>query len=387
MTYGVVYISLLILFVFCGLIYPFRSLKAFLLSFDAIISIPSFFVKSPAFISWDIDHYKTILDSIRAMNIFGVSSGLDWSLHSATSPYSNQPGVAIYLWIFSLFKENGVFFYATTLFFLVALSLFICKVVKELKVSKKEAVLIQLIILMTFNIFYEIQGVRNFLAFMLFAVALYYDFTLKSKYKKIICWFFYLVAYSLHPSVIPLIFIRILVGAFHKKLDFYILGFLLLIYNLFLPILTNILSKISIFSVVSIKMEQYLYGQSDFEAHAGGNEIMFTSLILIALVLELFLYLQVSKRSLLPRKYSIFYYMTMLFTIGSFLSTQVYLRNIMLLLFLSIPMKIYLFSDLCKEDIYATETRILSLYKVMSFALATLMLMYWSYTTYFKVLV
>ena len=174
---------------------------------------------------------------------------------------------------------------------------------------------------------------------------------------------------------------------FHKKLDFYILGFLLLIYNLFLPILTNILSKISIFSVVSIKMEQYLYGQSDFEAHAGGNEIMFTSLILIALVLELFLYLQVSKRSLLPRKYSIFYYMTMLFTIGSFLSTQVYLRNIMLLLFLSIPMKIYLFSDLCKEDIYATETRILSLYKVMSFALATLMLMYWSYTTYFKVLV
>lgn len=84
-------------------------------------------------------------------------------------------------------------------------------------------------------------------------------------------------------------------------------------------------------------------------------------------------------------KYITFYKYVMFFTLGSFLNTQVYLRMIMLLLFLSVPIKMLLLSkkafvldnDLSKS-IYA--------YKVLVVLFAILMFFWWNHQTYSQVL-
>ena len=76
--------------------------------------------------------------------------------------------------------------------------------------------------------------------------------------------------------------------------------------------------------------------------------------------------------------------MSLLFTVGSFLNTQIYLRSIMLLLFMSIPIKINLFSSFITNDHISSSADSISLifYKMATIGTSVILFMYWYYVYY-----
>lgn len=382
MTFGIGYGLILLLFVFSSLLPFHKRVLPTLLLFDFAISFLAYFVKTPSFGYWDTIRFSQFLDQLRGFNSLGTFNGLKWGLTS--SYYAQQPVVVMYLWVFSLFKNDGMLFCASAFFFLFSLSLLIIKSKKELNCNPRIALFTQILILATFNIFFQIEGIRNFLAFILFSTSLYFDLSSNNKQTRISCWFFYILAFSIHPSVFPLIIFRAIIATDSKIVN-RITYIILLTYTFFLNPVINFISNFAIFNLFTEKSQDYLYGQSNYRSFAGGGEILFTSFIFICLVLEFLFFNLYNMKENLSAKYITFYKYVIFFTLGSFLNTQVYLRMIMLLLFLSVPIKMLLLSkkafvldnDLSKS-IYA--------YKVLVVLFAILMFFWWNHQTYSQVL-
>lgn len=371
-AYGIVLILSLIIVWFGSTQYT----KPLFLFTDFLIALPAFFIKISPFIYWDTNRFSDLLNIIRSYNEGGIGSGLNWTLHY--SIYSSQPLVAIYIWLFSLFRQDGVFFFATAFFFLISISLMLLKIMKYFNVNKNTAIIVQTIILMIFNLFYEIEGVRNFLSFGIFSTALFIDFHTKEKKWKVLCFFFYLIAYMFHPAVLLFIFFRIVL-LLKNKLFFFIVALLSLIYTPFLNVLMPIFQKIGF----EDKAQVYLYGQSNYNSFTSSAELIVTSLILISLIIELVLFTDFKLSEYLSKNYYRFYIIAILFTLGSFLSAQIYLRSIILILFLSAPIKSIMFSDLVNNG--TSNYTIVNLYKIVTFLFAIFMFICWYDWTYCKV--
>lgn len=382
MTFGIGYGLILLLFVFSSLLPLHKRVLSTLLPFDFAISFLAYFVKAPSFVYWDTIRFSQFLDQLRGFNSLGIFNGLKWGLTS--SYYAQQPVVVMYLWVFSLFKNDGILFCASTFFFLFSLSLLIIKSKKELNCNSRVALFTQIIILATFNIFFQIEGIRNFLAFILFSTSLYFDLSSNNKQTLISCWFFYILALSIHPSVFPLIIFRIII-AIGSKIANRITYIILLTYTFLLNPAIKFISTFSIFNLFTEKSQDYLYGQSNYQSFAGRGEILFTSFIFIFLVLEFLLFNLYNMKENLPTKYITFYKYVMFFTLGSFLNTQVYLRTIILLLFLSVPIKMLLLSK--KAFILDNNlSKSIYVYKVLVVLFAILMFFWWNHQTYSQVL-
>lgn len=381
MNFGIVYALLLFFTSSVGLVLHIKNYKSYFLISDLFIAIPAYLFYLPNNIYWDSIRFSNLLDTMRMYNATGVLNGLKWGLNY--SVYNSQPLDVIYIWLFSFFNSNNIFFYTTIVLFLFCLSILILYGMKIVNSSLKSAILTQLSILMIFNIVFELAGIRNFLAFMLFAAASYIELNSNNKKVKIICWLCYAVAYLFHPSVLIFIVFRIIL-LFNKKSLNKLTGLFCLIYTLFLAGIVSIFDKIPFFYNISSRIRIYLYGQSGFSTHAGENEIIFTSIILIYLIYELFVAysLRITKR--LNSKYVTLYHLSMLFTVGSFFSTQIYLRSIMLLLFMSAPIKLMLFDNkLILKNISSTNQAIeLEFYKLGTFAMCIVLFSYWYYVYY-----
>lgn len=379
MTYAVAYILVLIFLIAVGyLIKPKRKLPFFLF-LDFIISIPSFFTKTPDGMYYDQDRFNILLNTIRGINKSGLINGLNWSLHQ--SDYANEPGSAIYVWIFSLFKDNGMLRLGTTFIFLALLSFLIIKAGKKVNFSEKKIVSIQLIVLLTFNIFYEISGIRNFLAFMILSVALYCDMLEKNRRKKWVYFVFYLLAYTIHSSMLPFIIFR-LVLLLHNRVINIITACIALTYNYYLPAILQWLGKFSIFSFFTNKASFYLGMQQQDINFSGGADITLMSIILVVLVLERVLYGYTFKNQL-PIQYINYYDFILFYIIGSITITQVYIRTIFFLLFLSIPFKIQLFSNLRVQS----EISFVKIYRILMFGISIMVFIIWTSLYYVNVLV
>lgn len=382
MTFGIGYGLILLLFVFSSLLPFHKRVLPTLLLFDFAISFLAYFVKAPSFVYWDTIRFSQFLDQLRGFNSLGIFNGLKWGLTS--SYYAQQPVVVMYLWVFSLFKNDGVLFCASAFFFLLSLSLLVIKSKKELNCTPRVALFTQILILATFNIFFQIEGIRNFLAFILFTTSLYFDLSSNNKQTRIFCWLFYILAFSIHPSVFPLIIFRVVIVTGSKIVN-RITYIILLTYTFLLNPAIKFISTFAIFNLFTEKSQDYLYGQSNYQSFAGGGEILFTSFIFIFLVLEFLLFNLYNMKENLPTKYITFYKYVMFFTLGSFLNTQVYLRTIILLLFLSVPIKMLLLSK--KAFILDSNlSKSIYVYKVLVVLFAILMFFWWNHQTYSQVL-
>lgn len=380
MNFGIIYFLILFVFLFIGLILPIKKVGRFLIITNFVIAIPAFFVHPPEGIFWDTIRFSNLLNAIRGYNYLGIYQGLNWALTS--SQYSSQPLDAIYIWFFSLFKQNGYLFSVTTFIFLLFLSIFIVISTKKNKSNKNSAIITQFLILTIFCIFYEISGIRNFLAYMIFALCLYMDLTTKDKSKKYLAYLGYIFAYEFHPAVLPFLILRIFL-MFRSRIVYVCVCVISFIYTLFLNILIPLIGNVGFLSVISEKAQLYLHGQENYGANATNGEILITTLILISLVVELVLYINSNYKQIYLDKYIKYYILSMFFTIGSFLSVQVYLRSIMLLLFLSIPIKSVLFSNSNKNYIGHS----IIIYRYFTFILSIIMSIYWYVYVYQNVLI
>lgn len=380
MNFGIAYGIVLILFVIISFICPNSKKRQYLFISDFFLAIPAYFVKPASFATWDTIRFANLLDTMRLFNASGITNGLNWGL--SESVYSNQPLVVFYIWVMSFFKNNGVFFYVNILLFLLILSLLINESLKKFDIKNNGiGVTIQFLVLMIFNLFFEVEGVRNFLAFDIFATAFYIDINSKSRKKSFICWVAYLIAFSFHPAVIPFIVFRIIIS-FKSKLLNFLTKIGALLYTFFTPLILSLLGSIPFIAPLISRSDNYLYGQSNYDNHATNGEIFFTTLILIYLIAELTLFSLLKMSKNFNQSYLEFYIICLLFTIGSYLNMQVYLRSIVFLLFLSIPLKAKLLSNIRSDIIENVNNMFLYLYRYLSIIFAVVMFIHWYMQTY-----
>ena len=79
------------------------------------------------------------------------------------------------------------------------------------------------------------------------------------------------------------------------------------------------------------------------------------------------------------------YIIVLLFTIGSFLNMQVYLRSIILLLFMSVPIKVKLFSNISELNYNVVYKSSVYFYRYASIIFSIMMFGYWYIQTYSRV--
>lgn len=112
-NFGSSYISILIITFLIGNFWiHLKHVGPYFLYFlDIIIAIPAYFINTAIPSVWDSVRFATMLDLFRgANNLYGTSGGLNWALNSS-GYYPGQPVVVIYVWLYSFFKNNNVFFY------------------------------------------------------------------------------------------------------------------------------------------------------------------------------------------------------------------------------------------------------------------------------------
>lgn len=385
MNFGIVYGTILFLFIIVGLTVGKANLKWFLIISDFVIAFPAFYARPVSFQYFDTIRFSDLLNQMRSANdLLGMSGGLQWAVKD--SSYSNEPFIAVYLWLFSLFNNNGYLFFLSTLFFLLLLSIMLLSIKKYVKADEKSVVWTQFLVLSTFNLFFQIEGIRNFLAFMLFASAFFFEMQTTKK-SKVCSFFFYIVAAFIHPSAWIFVFLRVLVSLnnlrmFHSKFYNTFVILLLLSYSVLIKPLINFLELFSTIPPVSFilqKLQTYLYGQSDFQSFASGTEILGTSVILIALCVEYAFSSMILKKRI-PTIYNNFYQYLVAITLGSFASTQIYLRLIMMILFLSTFIKVNLFSNVPLND--QRDVKLVSLYRIYIAIFAIMIFIFWQKLIY-----
>lgn len=388
MNFGNVYGIILVFVLLIGIIFGKNHLKIFLLISDVVIAIPAYSIRPANFVFLDTVRFEYILNQMRSASAFSnIFAGLNWGLNQ--SQYSNQPLDVLYLWLFSFFKSNGVLFFTTTFLFLLFLSLLLLNVQKYFEIKEINIVYIYIIELTMFNLLFEIEGIRNFLSFMILAWALFNDMVRKKKLTPIVAYIFCAL---FHPMSLVFIGVRFLLlvnkRILEHKLFNVIIILLLVFYNFFtvtiLDVL-NIFDNVPFISMLLSKAQMYLYGQSSFSFYAGIGEILFTSLILLMLIFEYFIFKYSSFQNKIPLNYLRLYTFFTFFTIGSFLNMQIYLRSIMLLLFISIPIKSLLFENYFSSN--DNESYVYLFYKILTFLLCIIMFMYWYQFIYTQAIV
>lgn len=370
MPYTVIYITVLAIFICVGLLIKVKNVFPLLVILDFIISIPSYFVHSLPGDFADMDRFNLLLDQMRIYNEGNLSSGLSWALNQ--SYYSGEKGSALYIWIYSLFKNNGFLRLGTTFLFLVLLSFLIVEFQKEANLSNVNVVIGQFLFLLIFNLFYEISGIRNLLAFMIMSVGLYFDLNDKSKKTKILCYLAYYLAYSIHSSMLPIIIIRVLL-LFKNRIIRFVISLLILTYNVFLTPLLSFFAQLGLASFVN-KANYYIDSQAQNETFTSSVELAIMTFMFLLLVTGYVLYINKCNKYL-SLKYNRFYYYIILYVIGSVGIAQVYFRTIFLLLFLGMPYILVIIANKIKNNYVKIYNWC---FKISAF----LIFLGWSYVSY-----
>lgn len=248
----------------------------------------------------------------------------------------------------------------------------------------------QFIILMTFNLFYQIEGIRSFLSFMIFSWALFKDLNSKSKSSKVISFAMYILSILIHPITLVFVLFRLIIFLRRKfifinnKLFYFIFLIFYSHFNNMLIIILNHFDSVPFIDSVLLKLQSYVYGQSNFQTFSNRSEILFTSVVFLVLIFELLLFFYFNGKGILPKEYLNIYLYIVSFTIGSFLSVQIYLRTVMLILFLSAPIKMML---LDKKGIKDNAVYIDLMYQMVIYMVAIFGFVLWYMLFYKNVLI
>lgn len=382
MNFGIVFGSCLIIFFIINLFFKPRRYNLLFYLFDFIVSVFVYFIHVPVELNYDMTRYEELLNLIRFYNNSGgLASGLHWVLNYST--YTSQPFDAFYIWLFSLFKENGYLFAVTIFIFLVLISKLIINICKDFDVEFKIGLIIKLVVLSIFCLGWEISGLRNNMAFVVLVWAIYYDVTGKGKIRSII---FYLLSYLIHPSVIIFIILRVLLMVFTNRIGQIIVIVFTMIYPIFINNILNIAQRINIFPNLEEKANAYLYSGQNFNQFASNTSLFVITCILITLILEVIFYSLYHRNDAL-KTYVRIYATYIFFAISSSLSSQLLLRTTLLLIFMSIPIKVILFSFDKDNLINPVVKKVGELYKLFVLFFSVFAFLFWYQQVYIHMLI
>lgn len=345
-NYGFVYFILIFLFFLIGIKIKENHINIYFVLMDFLVSTMSFFIQPVSFYYTDMERFNGLLSTSRTMNeLYGFFSGFDWL--SVSSEYVGQPLVCAYIWLLSFFKYNNWFFAITTFIFIGCFFIVIRLLQNKFKYSNVSLISASSLFFLYFNLFFEIEGIRNFLAFIMIVLGFCYDIYYGKKFFSI---FIYILAILMHPSAIMIVAI-----IFGLKVIQYIkinsnislikiFGLILLFSNYIILFISKILppSQGGFLQVIQGKSDGYVSGNSTFQAYASGTEILVTSILFVFLIFSVFCAYRIGKKNgildIKNTNYFNFIFLLISFNIGSFQSTQIYLRVVILILFLTLPL-------------------------------------------------
>lgn len=384
MNFGIIFGGCLIAIFIVNLFFKIHRYCFLYYLFDFIVSIFVYFIHVPVELNYDMTRYEELLNLIRFYNSSGINAGLHWTLNYST--YASQPFDAFYIWIFSLFNQNGYLFAVTTFIFLILISNLIIRICRDYDIGLKAGLFVQIIILSIFCLGWEISGLRNNMAFVILVWAIYYDVTGKN---KIYVASLYLISYLIHPSVIIFIVLRVLLMIFVSRVGQIIVILFTIAYPMFIDNILSIVQKMNVFPNLEEKSSAYLYGGQNFGQFASTPVLLVIICILITLVIELIFYNMYYRNDKL-RIYIRIYVTYIFFVISSFLSSQLFLRATLLLLFMSIPIKLVLFGNInsVEDDVINPAVKIVGeLYKLCIFGFSIFMFIFWYQQMYINLLI
>lgn len=143
------------------------------------------------------------LDGIRVLGWSYFAASKSWTVY-----FTGLPTLQLYYYLISLLQVNN-FLPAITVIIIYGLTFHRVYVVAKTNNLKKEDTLkIALFIILFFDFFGLVSGIRNLLAFSVFAYYLYVD--LEENRNKLLCWIVYIACFGMHSSCSILIIIRLL---------------------------------------------------------------------------------------------------------------------------------------------------------------------------------
>jgi len=259
-------------------------------------------------------------------------------INAQTSYFHQLPTLMIYYYFLS-FLPSVHFLPAISMFIVYFCSFsLIANYAEKSGMSKHNAIILMIIVILCIDYYGAVSGIRNTLAFVVCAYFLYED--LYCRRNRLLCFIMYLLMFGLHSSVIFVLFVRVLV-AISTKWVVILLFILSIIWMNFLPSIFNILGSIGVPSANNLawKLEIYSeYATSNINLIAG---VYYTRLMyvrgLFSVILVVTQLLRAKRNgidTLDSFDYAYLYIMGLM--LGSFSSFNIYLRLSNLMIFVGI---------------------------------------------------
>lgn len=310
-----------------------KSIKTYMIIIVIILSIIAFNFKPTKV--YDLYRHYNMLDMCRIYGFQFIITHKD---------YATLPVGAVYMYIFSLFKQNGYLPAITTFIFYYSIIKVIDKIIKANANLKKKAIIIVLIsFFCMFNYIGLISGIRNYLCFGIFFYFLYMDLVEEKKQK--VCFIIYFLLGFLHPSIWILTLIRLITSLVKNRNFSKIICFILLIWSYlkqFIIMILSLFANIPIIQLIIIKLQNY----DSVEANLVANVPLYTFVYLtrnIVFLLIFFDYIsQYPEKK--KKKYVIYLMYIIAFVFGSLNEYHFFIRMSEFLLLIMIPIIIEYFS-------------------------------------------
>lgn len=315
-------ISIIIIISFFSFFCPKKIIIYYFIIAAFALSVLAFFYSPTQYA--DLFHHYLMLDEFK---FYG------WNYVVDTHYFQRQPIFAVYAYLISFFPFKG-FLPAITVFLAYLFPfILINKISIKYNIKKEIIVLSFLFILFTMSYLGVMGGIRNMLAFSLFGYTLYSD--LVEKKNKIICFTIYIALCLFHSSIVILVVFRLLVALTKKRLSF----FFLLVVSLLWPLLSlyiikilGLLKGVVFFSFLQEQVEGYINGGTQFVYSTASIRLLSLISIFSCLIFCIFMQKYIKDY---PDKYLRFFLITILFTIGGVFQYDLFVRMVCFLIFSS----------------------------------------------------
>lgn len=252
-----------------------------------------------------------------------------WNFVKKTHWFKQEPVFMVYAYLVSFLKQNS-YLPAITVFITYYLSFsLIYKMLKKYHIPKVVANLSYFFLLSALSLLSVMSGIRNMLAFSIFAYTLYND--LVEKKYRLLAYFIYISLLFVHASVSILLFLRLVINIKNKMFR-NTLSIVLLLWGLVSDWISSILilfDNIYLINLINQKVISYSNGGSQYVYSTALIRTLSLGVLFLIIVIDL-----PNIKKIIPQLYDYYQYilLSMSFVVGSFFQYDIFVRTIAFLI-------------------------------------------------------
>ena len=317
-----------------GFIIPRKYMRIYMILASIGLSSLYFFFKPP--VQYDLYRHYEVLQILRKNDLWRILNGsFNKGTETLKSLQQGSPVYLLYAYVISLFQLDellpvisGIIIYASVSDIILMAAEDTGEEIADWKIS---LCFFFLLIMLDFR---TISGIRNMLAYAVFANVLYRDLVRNA--SKPLCFIVYFALANIHNSVVILIIIRLMI-----ELTRFVPKLLLMIINLtafsFIDLILVFLERYSGIPMIRALIDKiYVYG------FGGGTKYIMSRgvirFILLVFYLSLYLYCKKSiPQAKLFQKYGDVILLFSLYALGSIRQYDIFVRSSIFLYFTILP--------------------------------------------------